>query len=640
MERPKGFKHKYRIGQSGNVQEIPSDEEGICDCQRYCGGGKVVRGATFRRHNSRTDNNDATPISLSDQNKRRKRVEIADVGEGETNFLVDKLANMPEPSVTELREWFDRENIWIHRSLEIKAMTDSSGLGIFAVDVGVPQQVVCKIPRSAILSSRTTPFAESLPRSTRSQIPAIALLSLSLLYEFRWGQKSRYWGYLQSLPRRHVDIAPLWSVFPITGEDGQSAVEKVKGTEVEAELRRIKKDGHGLEDLRLYHKATKDAFPLTDFSPLPPSFLDVLYTYSLVSSRAFQVDVYHGAALVPLADIFNHQELNNVCFESDDFVCEICGSLPTCEHDEIEGTEPRQATEPGQHHETPEMIDIAERLSHLPLEVIRSLFDPMQNTLDLTVKTLYEPGQEVFNTYGEGMSWAKQACEWGFIDESIEGEGVLGRGLKWEVGDIMDRDKENHEKIKKAWKSQCKTWSELDTAPSNGSLKTATEPGGDSLFFPPGEGALLKDALLINDDAQVAYPLLWGIACGLELAFTQHEMLAIPQALNVAAQKLQRQQEDSGEPNDLRAKQAPGGATKKKLRKISEGMLRLFEDRLARTWLENTSTSVLCDQLDNVSLRLSEVGHGLERMALKILVSEHRVLEVAIAVWQDLREAF
>lgn len=112
----------------------------------------------------------------------------------------------------------------------------------------------------------------------------------------------------------------------------------MRGTAVDDELRRVKKDGHGMvscgsndfinsvesngvgfphlqEDLYLYHRATVDAFPMTTFSPDPPTFLDMLYAYSLVSSRAFQVDVYHGAAIVPLADAFNHQELNNVCFE-------------------------------------------------------------------------------------------------------------------------------------------------------------------------------------------------------------------------------------------------------------------------------------------------------------------------------------
>jgi hypothetical protein len=117
-----------------------SDEEGICDCQRYCGGGKVVNGATFRRHNLGSDN-DATQTPSSDRNKRRKRTEATVKGEETVNALVDKLASMPAPSVTELREWFERENIWIHQSLEITTMADSSGLGIFAVDVGVPQQV-------------------------------------------------------------------------------------------------------------------------------------------------------------------------------------------------------------------------------------------------------------------------------------------------------------------------------------------------------------------------------------------------------------------------------------------------------------------------------------------------------------------
>jgi hypothetical protein len=246
------------------------------------------------------------------------------------------------------------------------------------------------------------------------------------------------------------------------------------------------------------------------------------------------------------------------------------------------------------------MIKIADRLSHLPLEVIRSLFDPSQNTLDLTVKTLYEPGQEVFNTYGEGMSWAKQACEWGFIDVSIEGEGVLGHSLKWEVGDIMNRDKEHHEKIKKAWKSQCKMWTDLTPAPSNASVKNGMEGGGDSLFFTPEEGVSPKDALLINDDAQVAFPLFWAVTSELELAFSKQEMLAIPQALNAAFHKLPDRQGHAGETDDVRAKQSLGGATRKKLREVSGGILRLFENRSARTWQGDASTSFLCDQLDDV----------------------------------------
>lgn len=37
--------------------------------------------------------------------------------------------------------------------------------------------------------------------------------------------------------------------------------------------------------------------------------------YALVSSRAFWVDAFHGLALVPIADAFNHSEENHVHLE-------------------------------------------------------------------------------------------------------------------------------------------------------------------------------------------------------------------------------------------------------------------------------------------------------------------------------------
>src|SRR5271169_4163594 len=59
--------------------------------------------------------------------------------------------------------------------------------------------------------------------------------------------------------------------------------------------------------------------------------------YTLVSSRAFWVDAYHGLALVPVADAFNHTEEHHVHLETDWEVCRICGALNSCPHD---GDEP------------------------------------------------------------------------------------------------------------------------------------------------------------------------------------------------------------------------------------------------------------------------------------------------------------
>jgi len=67
--------------------------------------------------------------------------------------------------------------------------------------------------------------------------------------------------------------------------------------------------------METYWKFTQEYFPKTQFARASPTLSDLKYAYSLVTSRAFQVDVYHGSAMVPLADLFNHKEDNHVCFE-------------------------------------------------------------------------------------------------------------------------------------------------------------------------------------------------------------------------------------------------------------------------------------------------------------------------------------
>jgi hypothetical protein len=290
--------------------------------------------------------------------------------------------------------------------------------------------------------------------------------------------------------------------------------------------------------------------------------------------------------------------------QSDDFVCEECGSLPTCEHDEIEGIEPRHEvdTDPSA---TPETISIASRLSHLPLEIIRSLFDPRQNTLDLTVKTPYEPGQEVFNTYGEGMGWAKQACEWGFIDASIEGDGALGRGLKWELGDILERDSEDYQGAKKAWKTRCERNAdggekqEPEAEQIEGSIDDQ-DVQADSLFFSPPPNEPAKDNLLLNEDGQISYPLFWALVCGLQPALK--DTTSDARKLDALARGVQ-QLEDDGTKSPL-----DGGFQSKAydpdMGRLARHVVALFERRIARTCHPAQTAAELCDMLDKVSLSL------------------------------------
>lgn len=129
-------------------------------------------------------------------------------------------------------------------------------------------------------------------------------------------------------------------------------------------------------------------------SASPPSFSTFLHAYVLVSSRAFQVSSYHPLALVPLADAFNHSDPPHVHLASDTWVCPECGRLGACPHDDDGGG-------PG-HEERDE-----------PLE-----------TVDMVSERKINPGEEVFNTYGVGLSNAHLVAAYGFLLEGNEHDVV------------------------------------------------------------------------------------------------------------------------------------------------------------------------------------------------------------------------
>ncbi|KAF9245311.1 hypothetical protein BU15DRAFT_34006, partial [Melanogaster broomeanus] len=141
------------------------------------------------------------------------------------------------------------------------------------------------------------------------------------------------------------------------------------------------------------------------------------HAYSLVSTRAFWVDAYHGLAMVPIADAtyfrlssdfllqcrlltsFNHTNDNHLHMESDYDVCVECGSLAECEHDREVGSDvapPSLASNvhPSSHDRAPSTneIDYLEMRTILPIP----------------------PHSEVFNTYGT-LSNAALLSRYGFM---------------------------------------------------------------------------------------------------------------------------------------------------------------------------------------------------------------------------------
>jgi len=128
------------------------------------------------------------------------------------------------------------------------------------------------------------------------------------------GPESPWYGYLQCLPEELVNIAVFWGMNG--NQDGIQARAWIQGTEVEKLL--VGSDGCSILVRNTRHPHLNVVEPLLQdrvnayfeqtakpilLSQSPSVSLgDFHRAYSLVSSRAFLVDAYHGLSLVPVAD--------------------------------------------------------------------------------------------------------------------------------------------------------------------------------------------------------------------------------------------------------------------------------------------------------------------------------------------------
>ncbi|KAG5513600.1 hypothetical protein PMAC_001032 [Pneumocystis sp. 'macacae'] len=139
------------------------------------------------------------------------------------------------------------------------------------------------------------------------------------MYEKSLGQKSLWYGYLQIIPDK-VDIPKFWNY------------EKnwLKGTEIEyvggLDIVELSKTYKNI--IIPFIKKNKKRLNQTIFT-----YDNFLKAISVIRSRAFEIDKFHGLALVPFADMFNHTTTKeHVHFQSFYEVCEYCGSSTHTDH--------------------------------------------------------------------------------------------------------------------------------------------------------------------------------------------------------------------------------------------------------------------------------------------------------------------
>ena len=113
---------------------------------------------------------------------------------------------------------------------------------------------VCIVPKSVILSHRTSDLTTHLPLGEDFSAADVTLhLAACLLYELLLGEESRFYPWLQILPRETVAIPTFWAEEDMYGADGVEALSRLAGTEGEKELHRKDAEGMSLVRNMVYH---------------------------------------------------------------------------------------------------------------------------------------------------------------------------------------------------------------------------------------------------------------------------------------------------------------------------------------------------------------------------------------------------
>ncbi|CAO1632850.1 unnamed protein product [Sympodiomycopsis kandeliae] len=247
--------------------------------------------------------------------------------------------------------WLEENAIYLHPDIKISAETpigdsESGSLAVRTIAETTLAQgtILGVIPKTAVLSARTSALSRWLPDYPQyfyaPEATCGLLLSACLLYETLLGSQSRWHGYIASLPRcrNHGDRKELGISLPLEWHRDSldwdiirhcEAGRIVQRADRRKDLPMTKVDGVASHHLIAYfHEqvlpllstvASHDA-AVTSLSR-PADLLSMFCgCYSLVSSRAFLCDIYHGLALCPLADAFNHADYgdNQVQFECND----------------------------------------------------------------------------------------------------------------------------------------------------------------------------------------------------------------------------------------------------------------------------------------------------------------------------------
>lgn len=331
-----------------------------------------------------------------------------------------------------LEAWLhDNGIVWNPSTVTLCGGTDGEvGFAVAAARDVPEHDTLCEIPKEAVLSVRNSAIANLIEEE---QLGGGLGLILSIMYEVSIGARSKWHAYLQSLPSREY--------LPLFWQEEELAL--LQGTELAGKAdadRTLTQEDWETNILPLVHDAK---YPMLNQAGMNLDLFRVAASW--VASRAFGVDNYHGMAMVPFADLFNHKAavvqlgggyfVEDVCFEDQDSSSEEEEEEGVEAEDEEEDEEERDEEveadqgQNGRSQEEDEDSVIQNVVQPMTLETDRGgaptrgvMLDPSvqqdpklrleigicgvtnpdgTEVLEIVAASDLKSGQEILNTYGE-----------------------------------------------------------------------------------------------------------------------------------------------------------------------------------------------------------------------------------------------
>lgn len=339
---------------------------------------------------------------------------------------------------------------------------------------------------------------------------------------------------------------------------------------------------------------------------------------SMVSTRAFVIDAYHGIALIPFCDFFNHSSARpHTSLLSSEYVCPVCGSLPVCVHD---------SADMAPSDDMPSTLytgnGTPERLAHLSMERIKQLaFE--SNSVDMRAERAIAKGQEIYSCYEEGIGDGKLLVEWGFV----EGNGV--DGMIWSPRDVFAGEEGGQVIgmfVKIVQRGEVRSVIASTRLPDGGSTRLI----GPSTEGRPGQ-------LMLTSKGEVSIDLL--VAVYLLTTGSDRRLDTIEEIENGIVELAEHIDSRS-----TTTQSSPGGTATARV--VQEAIQSLFTARLDTMYRPDLTANTMKQVLavsTCISLGHFEANHRqdlppdaeLQRMGMTLALQERELLERAYGRWTD-----